>query len=374
MEDAREKFEAIQSANQIMLDYFNKAFLSKLEEIQGVKTQIFEIDIKLDELDKTKDIYAFKTNSKKSVFSPMLNEGVDTARNQIIEEQKKDYLSIKESLHLQIRSLELELNKYRKYLESLNQASDALSAFEPKYTGLDPEHTDTNGFTFVQNSVNDDISAHGYNILMLDAYNRALIQTMMDKNVRSKLESMSNKIEMINYMLGTDIGRARLTLQDILHSNQHILHALDDVEKKLTQVSDTSKSTKEQIEDFLNEFKRENPALSIQASIEMPVTDVAYHPIFVIQLMRLLQMIFDNVTKHANATQVTLKASLTPNIIEVIVTDDGVGIKDDYLTESPWYSSLHQAKEILYMLCGKFDVSGDLMHGTTVKFSFPIQK
>ena len=59
MEESKENFKKIKSANQMMLDYFNKSFLSQLEDIQNLKTQIFEIDIKIDELDKTKDIYAF---------------------------------------------------------------------------------------------------------------------------------------------------------------------------------------------------------------------------------------------------------------------------------------------------------------------------
>ena len=90
--------------------------------------------------------------------------------------------------------------------------------------------------------------------------------------------------------------------------------------------------------------------------------------------MRLIQIFFDNIALHANASNISCKASLTPNMVEVILTDDGIGIKDTYMTDSPWYSSLHRAKEILYMLCGKLDISGDTMSGTTVNFSFPIQQ
>ena len=59
---------------------------------------------------------------------------------------------------------------------------------------------------------------------------------------------------------------------------------------------------------------------------------------------------------------------ITSGVYEV----NDVMIRD--LVNSPWYSSLHKAKEILYMLCGKLDISGDVMSGTTVKFSFPIQQ
>ena len=141
MEESKENFKKIKSANQMMLDYFNKSFLSQLEDIQNLKTQIFEIDIKIDELDKTKDIYAFKTNSRKSVFSPVTNDGVDTERNKIIQEQIKDLQSVKETLTLKLRGMELQLNKLRQYLEELNNAEDALTSFEPRYTTDDPDHT-----------------------------------------------------------------------------------------------------------------------------------------------------------------------------------------------------------------------------------------
>ena len=374
MEDSKEKYQKIKSANQTMLDYFNKAFLAQLEDIQNLKTQIFEIDIKIDELDKTKDIYAFKSNSRKSVFSPVTNDGVDTERNKIIQEQIKDLQSVKETLTLKLRSMELQLNKLRQYLESLNDAEDALSSFEPRFTTDDPDHTDNYGFTFLQDDAKEDISAHGYNILMLDAYDRALAQTILDKNIRTGLESMENKLDMINYLIGTDVGRAKLTIQEILHNTKQLIHNVDDMSDNLNRFSNSNKPLKEQLEIYLNEFKQKNPKLDITASVETPDAAISYHPVFNINFMRLIQIVLDNIAAHADASKVTLQASLMPNTLEVILKDDGVGIKENFMADSPWYSSLHKAREILYMLCGKLDISGDVISGTTVKFSFPIQQ
>ncbi|MBO4952717.1 MAG: hypothetical protein J6C99_07385 [Lachnospiraceae bacterium] len=374
MEDSKEKYQKIKSANQTMLDYFNKAFLAQLEDIQNLKTQIFEIDIKIDELDKTKDIYAFKSNSRKSVFSPVTNDGVDTERNKIIQEQIKDLQSVKETLTLKLRSMELQLNKLRQYLEALNDAEDALSSFEPRFTTDDPDHTDNYGFTFLQDDAKEDISAHGYNILMLDAYDRALTQTILDKNIRTGLESMESKLDMINYLIGTDVGRAKLTIQEILHNTKQLIHNVDDMSDNLNRFSNSNKPLKEQLEIYLNEFKQKNPKLDITASVETPDAGISYHPVFNINFMCLIQIFFDNIAAHADASKVTLQASLMPNTLEVILKDDGVGIKENFMTDSPWYSSLHKAKEILYMLCGRLDISGDVISGTTVKFSFPIQQ
>ena len=374
MEDSKEKYQKIKSANQTMLDYFNKAFLAQLEDIQNLKTQIFEIDIKIDELDKTKDIYAFKSNSRKSVFSPVTNDGVDTERNKIIQEQIKDLQSVKETLTLKLRSMELQLNKLRQYLEALNDAEDALSSFEPRFTTDDPDHTDNYGFTFLQDDAKEDISAHGYNILMLDAYDRALAQTILDKNIRTGLESMENKLDMINYLIGTDVGRAKLTIQEILHNTKQLIHNVDDMSDNLNRFSNSNKPLKEQLEIYLNEFKQKNPKLDITASVETPDAAISYHPVFNINFMRLIQIFLDNIAAHADASKVTLQASLMPNTLEVILKDDGVGIKENFMADSPWYSSLHKAREILYMLCGRLDITGDVISGTTVKFSFPIQQ
>lgn len=374
MEESKENFKKIKSANQMMLGYFNKSFLSQLEDIQNLKTQIFEIDIKIDELDKTKDIYAFKTNSRKSVFSPVTNDGVDTERNKIIQEQIKDLQSVKETLTLKLRGMELQLNKLRQYLEALNNAEDALTSFEPRYTTDDPDHTDHYGFTFLQEDAKEDISSHGYNILMLDAYDRALTQTILDKQIKTGLEAMQNKLDMINYLIGTDVGRAKLTLQEILHNVKQMSHSVDEIAENMNSFSSSDKPLKEQLEAYLNEFKQKHTKIKITASVETPDPNISYHPVFNINFMRLIAIFFDNIALHANASNVSVQASLTPNMAEVILTDDGVGIKDTYMEDSPWYSSLHKAKEILYMLCGKLDISGDVMSGTTVKFSFPIQQ
>ena len=120
--------EVIELANKDMLDYFNKAFLNHLEDIQSVKTQIFEIDIKTDELEKTKDLYAFKSNSKKSVFSPIISDGSESERGKIISDQLSSLADAREGRIMRLRSMEIRLGELKKHLAKLNDASDAIDA------------------------------------------------------------------------------------------------------------------------------------------------------------------------------------------------------------------------------------------------------
>ena len=118
--------ELIEQANKEMLNYFNNTFLDNLESIQRLKTQAFEIDIKIDELKKTKNIYAFKSSSRKSVFTPTLSDDFDNEKSKIIDEQIKDLLSVRDSLQTKMFSLEQSISTIKKRLTILNNAETAI--------------------------------------------------------------------------------------------------------------------------------------------------------------------------------------------------------------------------------------------------------
>ena len=81
----------------------------------------------------------------------------------------------------------------------------------------------------------------------------------------------------------------------------------------------------------------------------------------------------DNIFKHANANQIDLDVCISSSNIDVCISDNGIGISSDYMSKSPWYSSIHKAKEIVYLLEGSIDISGDLIDGTKIKFNIPIK-
>ena len=370
----KNNIEIIQTANKEMLDYFNSSFLHELETIQDLKTQAFEIDIKIDELEKTKDIYAFKSNSRKSVFTPIMNDSTDQERGKIIDAQVRDLKDVKQTLTNKIHSLENDLAKLKKRLSILSDAEEAIKQIsgtyiEPKSVSGD---TGLDGFEFVEEPASPDLTAHGYNILMQDAFDKAYMTTLIDKNVKDNLTGMQHKLEMLSYLLSTDIGRAKLTLQEINLSSRKIMDALDDVCEKLDYHLDSSKPIWDCVDDFMMKQRELHPEVIIDSKIECEDYDISLHPVFTINLIKLLTIFFDNIFKHSNANSVEFRISITPNIIDVRLTDNGIGIHADYLAESPWYSSLHKAHEVIYLLGGKLEISGDVVSGTQIRFSFPI--
>lgn len=369
--------QQIKQANQEMLNYFNNSFLENLETIQQLKTQAFEIDIKIDELEKTKNIYAFKSTSRKSVFTPTTSDDFEDEKSKIIEEQINDLLSVKDSLYTKIRSLEISLTSVKKRLAILN---DAETSIDNLMKSLTPEllaegSPDEDGdFEFIQEQKTDSATTHGYNILMQDAFDKAFYSTLLHRNIKDGLVSINHKLEMLSYLLSTDVSRAKITLQEILHSSKKILDSVDDINSKFDANLNSSQPIWSKLDDFVMQQRDKHPECIIDANIECTDYEINLHPIFTINLLKLLNIFFDNIFKHSNANSIDFKMSLSKNKVDVCISDNGVGIDPDYLTKSPWYSNLHKAHEIIYLLGGTLSITGDIISGTTVRFNFSVQE
>lgn len=365
--------EIIGTANKEMLDYFNGIFLEQLEEIQNLKTQSFEIDIKIEELEKTKDIYAFKSNSRKSAFTPNLNDDADNVRGQIIDNQIEELRSVQDSLGTKLRSMEIKLNALKRRLNTLNQAQDAIKRVSPESLNVvDCEAED--GFEFVtSDTITKSHTTHGQNILMQDAFDKAFLSTLLERNIKNNILSMTNKLELLTYLLGTDISRAKLTLKEVIASSKELSGAVDDISERINKNIDSGKSLWSQVDDFIMTKREKNPEYLIEANVECSDYELNIHPVFIINTLVLMDIFFDNIFKHSNANNINFKLGITPNTIECEISDNGTGISDNYLSTSPWYSSLHKAHEIIYLLDGTLSISGNITTGTYVRFGFPIQ-
>ena len=99
-------------------------------------------------IEKTKDVYAFKSNSRKSVFTPNLGDDTENVRGQIIDKQIEDLREVQDSLSTKLRSMEIKLNSLKRRLNTLNQAEDAIKRFSPN--SMDLGSTLEDGFEFIK--------------------------------------------------------------------------------------------------------------------------------------------------------------------------------------------------------------------------------
>ena len=61
----------IEEANTKTLEYFNKTYLDNLELIQKLKTELFELEVQIETLQKTRDLYTYQGEDRRNVFSPL---------------------------------------------------------------------------------------------------------------------------------------------------------------------------------------------------------------------------------------------------------------------------------------------------------------
>lgn len=375
----KEKIKLIQKANKEMLDYFNSIFINQLEDIQELKTRMFELDVKIDELEKTKEIYAFKSNSKKSVFTPVVTIDDNDERGKLIDRQIKDLNEVKSSLDIKIIGLDNSLKSLKKRLEVLNDAGDAITdlALELADNTDSTEDMEESGFQFVSDeSASDDENHenHGYNILMLDAFERTFYATLLDKDVKDGLSNLNHKLDVLSYLVGTDTERAKLTVKEIAGCSDEISDYVENVCQKMNSNIDSTKPISALLDDYVMGQRDEHPEAVIDAHMECTDFEMILHPVFTINLFRLLDIFLENIFTHANCTSIGITVAVSPHIIDVKIDDNGVGIKESYLKDSPWYSGIHKAQEILYLLGGKLDISEGEEAGTHVAFSFSVRE
>ena len=65
------EFKYVIESNEENLTYFNKLFIEHESKLREYKESLAKINFRLDELNRTKNIYSLNIDSRKSVFSPI---------------------------------------------------------------------------------------------------------------------------------------------------------------------------------------------------------------------------------------------------------------------------------------------------------------
>jgi len=92
-------------------------------------------------------------------------------------------------------------------------------------------------------------------------------------------------------------------------------------------------------------------------------------------LLAIVQESLTNVSKHAEAKQVTVDLRYSPEEIELTVTDDGCGFTVEEAMERAWKEKrfgLMGMKERAHILGGTLDIDSKLSRGTTIRVRLPL--
>lgn len=367
----------IEEANSKTLDYFNKTYVSNLELVQSLKTELFELEVQIETLEKTRDLYTYHVDTRRNVFSPLTMDNSQTmTKGKQIELQIKDLEDARDRLKNRIAELETDIEFFKEQVQMLSKASKCIHTVL-----VGSSHDDSNddfdiedAIEFIEEDDSDGKTTHNYNMLMIQDYEHLQYANILDQNVKQELISNLNKLDVLKWLLNSDVARAKVTLNELHSSQEDILNSLDEVLDHLNYNIDTKQPIWDQVEKLIEGYKSAHPECMIIASCDCTEHKLNLPPVITIRLIRMLKEVFDNIFKHSNANKITSKIFISSRLIDVYVNDNGVGIPEDYLERSAWSSGLHKLHETIYQLDGKLQIQGDLISGTNVRFSFPIKK
>ena len=367
----------IEEANSKTLDYFNKTYLDNLERVQKLKTELFELDIQIETLQKTRELYTYQGEDRRNVFSPLSDmREASLSRGNQLAEQIKALEEAKESLENRINQLEEDIAFYREQVDMLSKAGKCIHTIligKDDNTNSSSEEQD-NGIEFIETADQEDSTLHNYTMLQLEDYDRLRCATSLNRNVKEELISNLNKLDVLKWLLHSDVGRAMVTLNELHNSQENILKSLDRVLFQLDYNTDPKQPIWDQVDKLVDAYQKAHPECMIDYSCDCTEHELNIPSVITTRLIAMLREIFNNIFKHSNANKITAKIFISSRLIDVYVNDNGVGIPEDYLDRAAWHSGLHKLHETIYQLDGKLQIEGDLISGTNVRFSFPIKR
>lgn len=369
-----ENLKIVRASNQDMLDYFNGLYVRKLEMVQSLKTEQFELKAKIDELIKTLDIYSFKNSAGHNVFSPFsAGTTIQQEKAAQIESQIKDLMDVQLSIDGKIAKLENEIDDLKKRINTLSTSNKKLDELLSEAEENPDTSSESEEDEATEEKEEPDIN-HGLNILRLQNYEKQQLADRLDNQIADTLDGNIHKLEVLSWLLKSDINRAKLTLDELISSNEKLLTSIDDMISDLTCNIDSNEPVWTLLNDIMLEYKEAHPECVIESDIECPDYELNLSPIITSNLIMIIREIMENAFNHSNANRIVVKIYISSRLVDVFINDNGVGIDSNFSHATPWYSGLNRIREIIYLLDGQFKIDGDIISGTNVRFSFPIIK
>lgn len=369
-----ESLKLVRSTNQDLLNFFNDSYISKLEQVQSLKTEEFELKAKIDQLLKTLDVYSFKTSTGHNVFSPFSTSTTSQQEKATqIEAQLRELQDIQSTLHIQIKEEEEETDLLKKRINSLSTSNrhldELLSEATEEVSTISEDTTDSD----IHPESDEPPVNHGLNILRLQQYERKQLADKIQSDITDVLDSNFHKLEVLSWLIRSDINRAKVTLEELTTSTSKLADHVDEIANSLTNEVDSEEPVWTLLEKLIQNYKDEHPECDISSDIDCTDYAINIPDIVSTQLIIIIQELMNNIFTHSNANKIVIKIYLSSRLVDVYINDNGVGIDSNYSDESPWYSGLHKIKEIIYLLNGTFKIDGDIVSGTNVRFSFPLE-
>lgn len=418
MDLSKEKpFSGVLATNQKLWNHFQKEKANVVAKMNECDINIKELAIQIDQLEKTKQLYSKESHHYRDVFSPlnlsdnsMENEYIDKQIEQLNNEKEKtlvireDATKLLREINKNIQMLEISMNELKVYcFEKSRQQEEFFEAFEQddfifieEEDQLPAVRVDTNAMIrekmnhkmlekkeIVENSVDNanksensfdfsEIRAHNSNILMLWEYDKVRLQNYLTEELIQEMELCLQELDKIKWMMYSDMERAKITLDRVEKILKKWQSEFKNQSVQRQVQTDFSEPAKIYFERFLKQKQEIYTEWDFRYEVNQKNFQQTIPPIIVLLLLRILDELFENVRKHSESDRVGIYLNFNEKEIALQMSDNGIGITEDYMEKSNWHSGLHFVEEWVYLLNGKIEITGDLTSGTIIDILIPV--
>lgn len=376
----KNKYGVINETIDEMVTYFSRLYSEHDTNLQGYKAKLFEINVRLDELSRTQNVYALNTDYRKSVFSPISLEPEENEKEREIKKEIDTLQAERDSLEYKVNEETIYLKGIDKRLKNLNSSKTELSTLVMDYGKKEEEIRQKDKEIKEQNEkeikrqdetkkINleeAEVKKHLKNILMLSTFDDTYYSTVLDKRIKKVIADNNRKIENVQGYIYSSPGRSKVLLDEIASNQKNMMLVIDDQLTRLNYNFDDEKPLKKMLDEYIIKMKDRHSDIPIEVKIDESMHKPGFDRYIV--LNKLLGIFFDNIYKHSKAKKISFTAEEKDGTFLFEIYDNGVGLKANYMNGKEWYSGLNRAKELIYMINGELSIDGS--KGTRVKFKF----
>ena len=390
-----EKLTSIIHANVEFEMHFRKLHQEARLRRQDTQHELFEMKAKLEELKQEKNLLTENDHSHKSVFSPIRNDSQAVEKKREKDEGIRRAEACVEDLTKKLSDDDACITKCEDQMEMLRDSlsaafslvyemglteedfsdpvvSSALRNADIKNVETDEEESGEDTPEAPAFSVSPLVAEHGRNILRLDAFDKTYISTILKSRIISGLTNQQNRLANLRRMIQIDPEQAKLLSGELEKRNEELLSTLYHQLHRLQPDFDEKQPIYRTLDEWIMSYREKHPEFVMDSELNCEDESMTLPYILGSTLYQLLTIFTDNIADHAEANRVRIKIDISESRIEVFIHDNGIGIPEDYLSNSPWYSSLHKAGELVFLLGGKLNITGSRYSGTTVDLLIPL--
>lgn len=231
---------------------------------------------------------------------------------------------------------------------------------------MDNANESENSFDF------SEIRAHNSNILMLWEYDKVRLQNYLTEELIQEMELCLQELNKMKWMMYSDMERAKITLDRVEKILKKWQSEFKNQSVQRQVQTDFSEPAKIYFERFLKQKQEIYTEWDFRYEVNQKNFQQTIPPIIVLLLLRILDELFENVRKHSESDRIGIYLNFNEKEIALQMSDNGIGITEDYMEKSNWHSGLHFVEEWVYLLNGKIEITGDLTSGTIIDILIPV--